>query len=165
MQTVDSCFTDPHSKVQWTEVNALAMLCYRTSLSLRSNNMLAKYYSFPPDIMFTIPLLSALGPMSLRLDTYGLAVTFLQALYHSTEGKSVSTVASVLEEWSKPEILRLFGLEGDASTGRYRLPPAPAAHDMLSMLEGITKQLLLALSRSGHKNSKCSASKPKYRRY
>jgi hypothetical protein len=144
------------SQTQWSEIQALVNVCYRTTQSLRTINSLPKYQSYPPDLLSAIPILANIGPLSFRLDIYGLAVTFLQALYSTNEDRA--QIAPVLEDWTKPESLRLFGLEGDPSTGRYQITEAFQPAEQLEVTEILSRQLLLMLFRSGHKSSKLQPS-------
>jgi hypothetical protein len=144
--------TEDKNQAQWSEIQALVNVCYRTTQSLRTINSLPKYQSYPPDLLSAIPVLANVGPLSFRLDVYGLAITFLQALYSTNDDRI--QIAPVLEDWTKPEVLRLFGLEGDPSTGRYQITEPAEPAEQIEITEMLSRQLLLMLSRSGHKSSK-----------
>lgn len=135
----------------WSEIQALVNVCFRTTQTLRTINSLPKYQSYPPDLLSAIPVLANVGPLSLRLDVYGLTITFLQALFASSDEKP--HVLPVLQDWTKPEALKLFGLRGDPSTGRYQLFEEASPSERLAMTEALTRHLLLMLPRSGHKSS------------
>jgi len=141
---------------EWSEIQALVNVCYRTTQNLRTINSLPKYQSYPPDLLSAIPILANIGSLSFRLDVYGLAITFLQALYSTNDDRV--QMSPVLDDWTKPESLRLFGLEGDPSTGRYQIIEKPEPAEQLAMTETLSRQLLQMLSRSGHKSSKLAVS-------
>jgi hypothetical protein len=149
----DSNPSSPKAETQWTEIQALVFICYQMTMILQTNNSLPKYQNYPPDILSVIPILAGVGCLSFRMNVYGLAIIFLQMLFQNGEGRMT---LPVLEEWGQPEILRLFGLEGDPSTGRYQSAKISSTSEKISMAEDLTRHLLGLLKRSGHKSSTSS---------
>lgn len=137
----------------WAEIEVLMRLCHLSIYNSRSRESHEKNHGHIADMMYLVSLLGGIGPVSMRLQCYAIVVSLLQSLYLSSEYNSASLL--MLEESGSPEVLRLFGLSGNVASGHY-LASEPATDDeRLDNLEGITKLLLTALSKSGLKGGEC----------
>ena len=88
-------------------------------------------------------LISGTGPTLVRKSVYGIIFNYLQSVYGSYgEGGDSSSVLSLLKEFTKEPILRLFGLTRTNPSSEYCLADPINDRDFLEIQENLTALLI-----------------------
>lgn len=73
-----------------------------------------------PEIVHLAVLVAGTGPTIVRKSVYGIVFNFLQSMYFSrTDGDDAAEIMSLVEEFTQPQCLQLFGLARTSSTSEY----------------------------------------------
>ena len=139
-------------KEAWQEIETLLRLCHMACFNSRTKDT-DRNHGHTADMLYVATLLAAVGPLSMRVGNYGLAMTLIQSLAMSSDSSSCKTGMS-LQDWTKPHIMRLFGLSGNVSSGHYETVEPSNEERQLLDLEEVTSIMLTAISKSGHKTGK-----------
>jgi hypothetical protein len=133
----------------WSEVEALLRLCHMASFNSR-NKELDRNHGHTADMLYVVTLLAAMGPLSMRIENYGTAMTLMQSLHMSSDPTS-NPSSAFLQECTSPKTLRLFGLGGNVLSGHYGVVDPASDDERLDNIEEVTKLMLRAVATSGHK--------------
>jgi neurofibromin 1 len=126
--------------MHWPEIATLTRLAFVAGNHAKQAIHTQLYI---PEIVHLVTLTAGTGPTLVRKSVYGIILNYLQSLYSTrNDDDDFSEVLSLIEEFTQPPILRLFGLARTSSTSDYTdLDPV---HDkgFLEVQEGLTGLLV-----------------------
>lgn len=103
--------------MQWVEIATLTRLAFSVGNHSRQANYTQLYL---PEIVHFAALVAGIGPTIVRKSVYGMVFNFIQSMYFSrTDGDDAAEILSLLEEFTQPQCLQLFGLARTSSTSEY----------------------------------------------
>lgn len=96
-----------------------------------------------PEIVHLVTLISGTGPTLVRKSVYGIILNFLQSVYATrSDDDELLNVLLLIEEFTQPHILRLFGLARANTSSEYSdLDPA-SDRCFLDIQESLTALLI-----------------------
>ena len=103
--------------MQWVEIATLARLAFFVGNHSRQANYTQLYL---PEIVHFTALVAGIGPTIVRKSVYGMVFNFIQSMYFSRpDSEEAAEIMSLLEEFTQPQCLQLFGLARTSSTSEY----------------------------------------------
>lgn len=100
---------------------------------------------FVPEILHLVTLLAGHGDVTMRNTIYGLALQLFQSIYqmHVEDIGLTSEIKALLQDLSRPEVIRFFGLTRTGTIGEFL---SIEGLDERECLEGLTRWLMKALT-------------------
>lgn len=103
--------------VHWTEIATLTRLAF---VACNHSKQPVHTQLYIPEIVHLVTLIAGTGPTLVRKSVYGIVLNFLQSLHFTpNEDNESPAVLSLIEEFTQPSTLRLFGLARITSTCEY----------------------------------------------
>jgi len=125
---------------QWAEIAALTRLAF---VAGNHSKQAVHTQLYIPEIVHLVTLTAGIGPTFVRKSVYGIVLNYIQSLYSArSDEEEFSEVLLLIEEFTQPAILSLFGLARTTSTSEYTdLNPAND-NAFLETQEGLTQLLI-----------------------
>ena len=103
--------------VHWTEIAALTRLAF---VACNHSKQSIHTQLYIPEIVHLVTLIAGIGPTLVRKSVYGIVLNYLQSLHFTrNDDYEFPEVLSLIEEFTQPSTLRLFGLARITSTSEY----------------------------------------------
>lgn len=103
--------------VHWTEIAALTRLAF---VACNHSKQSVHTRLYLPEIVHLVTLIAGTGPTLVRKSVYGIVLNYLQSLHFTRNDDHESPdVLPLIEEFTRPSTLRLFGLARITSTSEY----------------------------------------------
>jgi hypothetical protein len=136
MKPTKTLVDNPH----WAEIAALTRLAF---VAGNHSKQALHTQLYIPEIVHLVTLTAGIGPTFVRKSVYGIVLNYLQSLYSArSDDEELLEVFLLIEEFTKPAILSLFGLARTTSTSEYTdLNPAND-NAFLETQEGLTQLLI-----------------------
>jgi hypothetical protein len=126
----------------WSEISTLVRLALVAGYQNKqpSHNQL-----YVPEIVHLVTLIAGVGPTLVRKSVYGIVMNLLQSLYLARADDAGSELLLLIDDCTKPDILRLFGLLRATPTSEYTNfePANDKAH--IDSQESLTELLIRIL--------------------
>lgn len=99
---------------------------------------------FVPEVLHLVTMIVATGPVALRTAIHGIITNLIQSLCiaRTEEDAGKERLRHLLRECFKPDVLRLFGLAREGSSGDYIAIDQATEQLSVDMLEKVTSFLL-----------------------
>jgi hypothetical protein len=102
---------------QWGEIATLIRLALFAG---NSSKQLSHHQLYVPEILHVVSYTAGCGPTLVRTSVYGVILNLLQSIYVSrVEDAGGPDLLNLINECTRPETIRLFGLERITSTSEY----------------------------------------------
>lgn len=130
--------------VHWNEIACLTRLAVVAAYHCKN---VVQSQLYVPETVHLVTLIAATGQISVRSSVYGIVVNLLQAVYIAKMGDTSAgpDIRTLLDEFSQPEILRLFGLCRLTTTSDYSVIDPSTDKVYLDNLESLTRLLVRVL--------------------
>lgn len=126
--------------IHWTEIAALTRLAF---VAGNHSKQAVHTQLYIPEIVHLVTLTAGAGPTLIRKSVYGIVLNYLQSVYAArTDEDEFSEVFSLIEEFTKPTILSLFGLARTSPTSEYTDVDPVNDKGFLEKQEGLTGLLI-----------------------
>ena len=103
--------------MQWGEIATLTRLAFFVGNHSRQANYAQLYL---PEIVHFTALVAGIGPTIVRKSVYGIVFNFIQSMCFSrADSEDATEIMSLLDEFTQPQCLQLFGLARTSSTSEY----------------------------------------------
>lgn len=76
-------------------------------------------YTLVPEVVHLVSLVAGEGPILVRKSAYGTVINLLQSLYIARPEDSESEIKQLINDFTLPENLKLFGLQRETPTSGY----------------------------------------------
>ncbi|KIO22012.1 hypothetical protein M407DRAFT_28426 [Tulasnella calospora MUT 4182] len=125
----------------WNEVAALTRLALTVMYNTR---VPVQTQLFVPEILHLVTMIVSTGPVPMRTAVHGIVTNLVQSLCiaRNEDDPGKERLRHLLRECFKPEVLRLFGLAREGSSGEYTAVDTATEQLSVDMLEKITVFLL-----------------------
>jgi|SRR5882762_3863427 hypothetical protein len=126
--------------MHWAEIATLTRLAF---VAGNHSKQAIHTQLYIPEIVHLVTLTAGAGPTLVRKSVYGIVLNYLQSFYSArNDDDDFSEVLKLIEEFTNPKILCLFGLARRSSTSEFfDLDPANDK-GFLEVQEGLTKLLV-----------------------
>jgi neurofibromin 1 len=126
--------------IHWVEIAALTRLAF---VAGNHSKQAIHTQLYIPEIVHLVTLIAGTGPTLVRKSVYGIVLNYLQSLYSArNDDEDTSEVLSLIEEFTQPSILSLFGLARTNSTSEYTDLNPENDKGFLEIQEGLVQLLI-----------------------
>lgn len=129
--------------VHWTEIAALTRLAF---VAGNHSKQTVHTQLYIPEIVHLVTLIAGTGPTLVRKSVYGIVLNFLQSLHSARNDDDESReVLLLIQEFTQPSILHLFGLARMTSSSEYTDLDPVNDKGYIDAQEGLTEVLVRVL--------------------
>ena len=101
-----------------------------------------------PEVVHLVSLVAGEGPILVRKSAYGTIINLLQSLYIARPEDSESEIKQLLNDFTLPENLKLFGLQRETPTSPYTAVESVDEKSALDTHERLVQLLIRVLDTS-----------------
>lgn len=100
----------------WNEISTLIRM---THIVGSQSTHPGQSYTFVPEVVHLVSLVAGEGPTLVRKSAYGTIINLLQCLYTARPEDGESEIRQLINDFSLPENLKVFGLQRETLTSDY----------------------------------------------
>lgn len=125
----------------WNEVAALTRL---TLTVMYNTRVPVQTQLFVPEVLHLVTMIVSTGPVAMRTAVHGIVTNLVQSLCaaRNEDDPGKERLRHLLRECFKPDVLRMFGLAREGSSGEYTVLDTATEQISVDLLEKITLFLL-----------------------
>ncbi|KAG8981934.1 Ras GTPase activating protein ira2 [Tulasnella sp. 425] len=125
----------------WNEVAALTRL---TLTVMYNTRVPVQTQLFVPEVLHLVTMIVSTGPVAMRTAVHGIVTNLVQSLCaaRNEDDPGKERLRHLLRECFKPDVLRMFGLAREGSSGEYNVLDTATEQISVDLLEKITLFLL-----------------------